>query len=809
MEGKTTPLQGQVESYLQSAGFSLLNTKEGFVIADKGALGGERESLLIWIPIDRSRKRRLSQTEAALLDEIEAEIPNYGGARCFVLVPNLEGLSRDFRTEARRLGVKIRAPVQFFDAPFRFEDAPETASAIQTLRYECQPSRRVPQPYSILEDQEPQVTGDDLLVTLRDELIRASGPRLRIVVGTAGAGKSILFQNLFSLIYDHFLERKKSINLFPRPVPFIPDYLRDVYSLRTSDLINAFLRSDVAAPVTPETFEWMVVHGYSSWFFDGLDELYAGDVEFFDNLLDLLTRPGSKAQILIFCRDSLLTTNDGFSRFLEDFPPGIDTTVKMYRLENWERRSKRSMAWLHFEGRAHKKKEKDTERVSQFLTQISTSPTLTQITGVPYYCCLLLDSFENGNIKDFKDDFSVVKHAVDSIVDREMKKGLLSLDYFEKEGLNLWLESTALDAWQSNFSGFSSQDVEDYAELVLRLELSPEERSNAVMSLTQFPLFAPGLRPGTVNFKHELVAEYLVGRHLARLIVGQPKKAAQSLRGRTDFSDSLTCRYLSNHIKGNKSAISQIFAALRTESFIDTEFALLLQIILSAEPEKSLLKDNKTLLEQRNLCGLHFFNLDLARVSFRNSDLSNTRIHNCNLEGAMFEGTRLSETRFENMADNAFRETKFGNLEKFGSIFVNGQRIDDRKRMKRWVSKVTGEPEEIEDPCPAALQLSTLFLKFVRPDGSGRRDELQEDALRRGKLFQGAPRPDECIKECLRMGYLQGPDFRRRVRRVPGEGYDEIVCYVRDWTLSSNLRKLLDTICPIRNCRHVPLGFGL
>ena len=63
---------------------------------------------------------------------------------------------------------------------------------------------------------------------------------------------------------------------------------------------------------------------------------------------------------------------------------------------------------------------------------------------------------------------------------------------------------------------------------------------------------------------------------------------------------------------------------------------------------------------------------------------------------------------------------------------------------------------------------------------------------------------EECVKESVRLGYFEGPDFRHRIKRVPGEPYDEIVDYVRDWRVSSGLRILLDGICPIRNCRHVP-----
>jgi hypothetical protein len=104
--------------------------------------------------------------------------------------------------------------------------------------------------------------------------------------------------------------KKSRLNLSQRPIPFVPQHLRTTYSVRTLALVDSFLRSDVAAPVSRDTLEWMLTNGHCIWMFDGLDELYSGDPEFFDYILDLLTRPESRAQIVICARDSLLSSND-------------------------------------------------------------------------------------------------------------------------------------------------------------------------------------------------------------------------------------------------------------------------------------------------------------------------------------------------------------------------------------------------------------------------------------------------------------------------------------------------------------------
>jgi hypothetical protein len=135
-------------------------------------------------------------------------------------------------------------------------------------------------------------------------MISPNKPCIRFIVGNAGAGKSVLFQGLFAILYRHFIDLKIKLTLSPRPIPFIPQHLRSTYTIRTLALVDSFLRSDVAAPVSRETLEWMLTNGHCIWMFDGLDELYSGDPEFFDYLLDLLTRPDSHAQILVCARDS-------------------------------------------------------------------------------------------------------------------------------------------------------------------------------------------------------------------------------------------------------------------------------------------------------------------------------------------------------------------------------------------------------------------------------------------------------------------------------------------------------------------------
>lgn len=798
-------LQLLAQGYLASAGYKLISSREGFLVADRLGFGGDRDTRLLWVAPPSAVVRNFRELERGLTREFESHVPQYPQARYSLLAHSLEGFSREFRLNAARFRIRTSVPVDFFDAPLRDEEAPgQLTSAIAKLKDPEPLRKRVPQPYVVSTAGQAETRGDDLLRDLFKELAEAPRPCLRIVVGTAGAGKSVFFQALFSRIYRHFQDQKKRKELFPRPIPFVPAYLREALALRTEALIESFLRAEVAAAVPLFGFEWLLVNGFSSWMFDGLDELYTGDPDFFEYLLDILTRPASKAQLLVCARDSLLSTSEGFARFLEEFPPSLKGIVRVYHLSDWEHVSKRTFAWIRLEGRTPAENEADTTQVKKFLHAITQSESLKSLSGIPYYCGLLLDEFQSGTMAEISDDFGLIDHVVSGMIGREREKGLLSEDEFEPQGLTEWLETIATEFYETEFRGLSRGEVEEYAHLVLRPELSAEERRDAITTLIQFPLFAPGLKPGLVTFKHELVAEYLAGCYLVRHITRDPAWVARVLGERVDFADSLIARYMANRLAGEDGAIQAILNALRAEALPGRSFANLLQLLLLASPSRNLIKANRIDLESKDLRYLKFTNLDLSGLSFRNSDLSNVLFKSCNMQNAFLEGAHFSGTSFEDLPDGALQGARFGNLERLDFLYVGRQRIDTVKKAAEWLQQATGRIEVLKQPCPAALQLRTLFLKFVYPDGKGRRDELWENALSRGKRYPGAPNPEECITAAIRSGYLQGPDWRRRIKRTPGERYTDVVLFVRDSKLTADMRTLLDSLCSITGCQHVP-----
>jgi len=796
-------LRNEVLGYLEVLGYNFLEKAEDFLIADKVGFGGTHDTQQVWVPLRPEDDEDIPRLERRLLREFEEQANRYPKASRWIVADTFGGFSQRFRGEADSFGVQRRVPIQFFDTPFKSEGlTPATSLTLSELR---KPIARIPQPFSVLTNGEPQKKGEDLLEHLRREFRFAEGASLRIIVGPAGVGKTWFFRSLFSGLYDYFLEQKRKLEAFPRPVPLVSDYFhRRGVALRTQDLVREFIDQELETYVSQATFEWMLEHGYALWLFDGLDELYAGDRRFFELLADLLTRPPeSKAQILICARESLLASCPAFTDFIKDFPPGQsqEPAIELYRLERWEHPSKRAFAGLHLS---------DPPKESEFLTYISRSDSLRSLSSLPYYCNLLIDEFKQGNTAEFSDDFALIAHTVSAIIEREKGKtgiGVLLQSNLQSNGLDEWLETVASEYYATNSRGVNKTDAETYAMLVLNPELSEVERQSTITTLIQFPLLARGTEAGVLRFEHELIAEYLVGHHWLHRLINDPGRVAHELSTRVDFADSLIGRYMANQLPKQPGGIEALTQVLKNEALPGRDFTVLLQLLLMAMPARDLLGRYGINVEGRDLSQVRFIERDLTGYSFRNCDLSGTVFQSCNLQKALFEGACLIGTRFAQLSEESLEEAEFGNLERFEFVYVGQRRIDDRSKLAEWLQKVTGRAEPIQEPCPSALQLRALFLKFVYPDGSGRRNEMSVNVVTRGKRYPEAPDPEEFYQACLRVGYLQYIDWHARVKRVPGDRYDDMVDFVRDWKISERMREMLDSVCSINNCVHVPSSF--
>ncbi len=104
---------------------------------------------------------------------------------------------------------------------------------------------------------------------------------------------------------------------------------------------------------------------------------------------------------------------------------------------------------------------------------------------------------------------------------------------------------------------------------------------------------------------------------------------------------------------------------------------------------------------------------------------------------------------------------------------------------------------------PPRLLCIYLFRKFVHVDGQGRRDSLDRLGVLRGRQVPGAPDYEKCVSGAIEFGYLESAEFQR-VRRPRGPKYGELVTFVKNSTTSPGLRSLLDSLCRIPGCSHIP-----
>jgi len=782
-----------VRGYLGSAGFKILDQQEGYLIADKLVFAQDRDTCVVWtVPTDQDNSRY----ESTLRGQISRVRPNYPYAKAYVIAKSRGGFSRDFQQELSDQRIHFLVPIWFFDTAFKVDESPKAASAISDIRSQAVQEKRIPQPYKEKFEDGSLSRGDDLFDTLVEEILNSKESTVRVVVGRAGIGKSFLFRALFSHLYEKFLNKKSHHEFGKRPIPLVPEHLKEIYALRTELLIDNFLRVDVASPVSRDTFEWLLINGFTTWLLDGLDELYAGDLKFFDYISDLVSRKDSKAQIIIFCRDSLLTTSDSFHDF-EEVLSGLNTHKKYY-LSEWNRPSKRLFTWTQLEGKIPQIDEKDTSQVSNFLGEIDRSKSLSTLSDLPFYCDLLLKLFKDGKLREFDNDVDLLNHVVDQMIDRESKKGLIDLRMLEDHGIEEWLESIATDYLEDGrYADIDREKVMEYGKLILRENVDDEIKRHILTSLLQFGIFCAGLQTGKVSFTHDLIAEVLAARSYLKLLLRNPDAVAQRLSN-IDLEDPTILRFLA--IRLDRKAESAVVESLQKGTLEDKGFAVLLSLMMLARPDRDLIKKIKPNMEARCLKNINFNNRDLSDVSFRCADLSHAVFQECNLSSTMFEGAFLNRTRF--LGENQLQDAKFGDLSRIQSVLVDKKLLDDFEGIRKWTAEVTGKPEFPGKPCPTATRIRFLFGKFITPLGQPRRDDLYRNSLLSGKRYNGAATVEECLDVLASNEYLIGPDYKDRFRRASGDKYEELVNLVKSDSISEGLGRVIRELCRERNCMH-------
>lgn len=504
------------------------------------------------------------------------------------------GLTNDDRSRIAEAGGALLNPLQFFDIDFRGdqEDA-EARNIDQRLRREIARERienRAPQPFRRLRGvadagADRPADGPDLLAELLPQMSGAPDrARIRVVSGAAGVGKSVLLSELLTQLHDGFNAAKRAGQLAARPLMFKPDQLGSQDEQTAGEVIRRMLDASLLAHAEDAAVDWLNDQGLSIWAFDGLDEFYRRQSDFFDTLARKLGDPGSRSQIVICTRDSLMTSAPDLIAFLRAQIDRDPESVALYELSRWDRAAKRAFVEL---------RAPDAAAVETVMARLDAEPALDQLTDLPFYADLFLSALDGAAETGMHDEFALLQAAVDALIARESAKLNIDWDVFVTraeetelqrfaahqaasglgtDGANLFAEALH-QVGQANLEqmlgaaahyyrfgaadgkGLAQISAEEWGAVLAPVymgdDLDEEREERLVLALMQFAFFSRGADQGGIAFTHDLIADYLAAKFAFDWIAGDrenPTTLRFALGRREETPETVFFRYLAQRI---------------------------------------------------------------------------------------------------------------------------------------------------------------------------------------------------------------------------------------------------------------------
>lgn len=782
-------LLDQTATFLEAEGWEVTLGASGksSVLGSREELGGQRY-VTVWCPT-ADEMQLLRQWEPAMLRRI-AEAAGRPGEK-ILLLDSQAGLSRSFREQFGATDVTMKAPIQFFDRTFSWDEVAHSgkrgASAARRLRDAGveQARERVPQPYQ--DDNGNQ--GDDLFDELarRFESSAEWDKPIILVTAPAGYGKTMLFQSLFARLHEHFHSAKNRREQARRPLPLLPEHLGESNSSTLPSLVDQFLRTDVASPMSRAAFEWMLTNGYGSWLIDGLDEVIARDPNFFEYIESIILDAGKivTPRILLCVRDSLLSTSDSLRTLVNE----VDGLVTRYQLQPWKRNSIATYARMRL------MKEHDW----RMLAWVDHRPQVMSLCGTPYYATLVADRVDGDRGAGLVDipESELIRDAIRAILEREYAKDLRP-QQFSLDDLLYVLRDAAVLQLESAPRGI---DIEPFGEEVSILvsELSAEEQERVLAQVLKLSVFSGAGERGRIRFTHDAVHEYLIADQAVSYFGDQPAQLLDLLNCGEFPMDSIALRIIAEHIDRHGGSDDLLPLLLRAKS---AQQASALRNLVSVLMR---LRDANTLLAEaplagQDLSGLTFTDLTFAGVSLAGANLESVTFDRCDLTGLDLTDATLAETRF-NRCRPTLHAASYGTLRGLISVTIDGQqRIETASEFVAFLRRSGKRAGATVDPCQHALQLRALFKAMIGPDGRPRRK-------RRTSLVKGAASSATAtvLDSAIRAGFVTPVQGRTTYECVRGSQYQTMVAFARNLETTPGITALLDGLCSIKGCTHIGL----
>jgi hypothetical protein len=779
----------EAASFLTAEGWLVTRRDTVLLSATRAGLGDDSDQTLVWVP-ERLSPEQLRLREDAYMRRFEeqARIPG----KKYFLLESTEGLSAEFRRQAfREFGVSLQIPTNFFDAPFRWDRSRVTGTAASDLRNRGNQDLRdrIPQPF--MSSRGYQSSDDLLPALLREFRPFAEGPPVHLVTAPAGFGKSLLFRSVFASLYTQFIAAKNAGIRSLRPLPLIPEYLPSASAATLKALVASFLTTEVARPLSLESFEWMLTHRYACFLLDGLDEVVVRDPSFFEYIYELLTLPETPytPKVLICVRDSLLVSNKGLRDFLEY--AGRD--MVHHQLTAWQRPSVATYV----------RRRLGEPRAEWLMQVIDGNKNLLELAGTPFYCETFTSEVSYGlepaELTGAASETRLLALAVHRMIQREFDKGLLRNTWASVKDIESLIKDIAEYNLKEGGKGVSVDDVGDIAQYSLATGLAEGEIEEAIEHILQLPFLTGGTDLERLSFTQEVVYDYLLGMLARDYFSSHPKQFLQLLNAEPFSPDSATLHVIREHIL-DTNALEDLYLVAMDAIPDPIAFRNVLQLLLSvpSEPETEWIM-RRLPLERRDLSALRFSGMDLNNVSFRSSNLEAATFDRCSLSSAVLADAALKGTSFREC--EGVGTADFGDLSTFFSATVNGETFEEPDEFLRAIGIRTGpEGPRYIQPCDAANQVRFLFGKYVRPDGVARRDWLDEKAALAGKRYID---PKRALDAACHHGYLTREPDRRRYTRSRGDQYSDMIGLVSKLQITPRLRHMLVDLCDVQGCNHI------
>ena len=495
-------IKTKVGALLRADGMQVQDKSDGLLYAEGRNKDGTKKRRWVWVAdadggLPPDLARRLPQIiDDTLPTDVSDRSPELleQDPWAFLVVPTLKGISGDLSRQIKERGVTRNTLPQFFDTFYRstgretYDTLHEFADLHAHLVRE-----RVPHRFRHLGAQpklSPAANPDLLANLLHQYQSLPPSPRVRVVTGGAGSGKTILFNVRDSLIgtnalLTEFLEHHESFG----------DPLRtEVYELERWDA-NA-----------RRTMAWLQ-----------LEKRLPDRAADTGTVLRFLARVDASPDLLRLCELPLYCTLL-LHQFAEDDGDLPADELQLLNLAIWQLVDREHIKLVGRE-------QEEFVPLSQPLDPVS------ETAAFPFDAYIL--AADRANVEQLRPQYRRISSASAQTLEAFRKFDEVRTE-FGKKGVVHLLEQVAhayrrQTGSRSSIRGIRVDELAHLLDQHRGNEQSTDDRAfRALLILKQFAVFNAGGKRDTVDFAHEVMADYLAAGHAAEVLRSNPAACAEA-----------------------------------------------------------------------------------------------------------------------------------------------------------------------------------------------------------------------------------------------------------------------------------------